>query len=190
MEPIQWTATNVFEQNLQVDGFISCANGISGNTMAANGANFLVANTTDLTVTSNAQIQSLGVVGLFAPTVDNAISCGLSILRFTTVYAVSGVVNPSDPRLKAHMRPVPECLSIIRAVQPITWSWAKPEWVDGLTHWGFDAFELDNAVTAGGTPWAGLHMADDGSANLAPHEIIPILWQAVRELSAKVEALR
>lgn len=180
-----------------ISGSLNVTGGVSANSGAFSGLNSTNYTTTNETVSgsfvcsagSNAAMDALIVNTAFGPTNDNSISCGSAGKRFTDVFAVSGSVNPSDPALKQNMEPVPPSLGIVESVAPITWEWAKPDWRDGRTHWGFNAITLSEAVAKTGLDWAG-HMVDEaGGHNLRYHEIIPILWQAVRELSAKVSAL-
>ena len=62
----------------------------------------------------------------FAPAVDNAISCGLgggTLLRWTSVWAVNGTIQTSDPSLKTNIQPLPSAMPIVRDLDPVTFTW-------------------------------------------------------------------
>ena len=56
-------------------------------------------------------------------------------------------------------------------------------------HWGFLAPEIKAAFDAAGLDFGGHVTAPDGSQHLRPDQLIPVLWKAVQELMARVEAL-
>lgn len=71
----------------------------------------------------------------------------------------------------------------------------KTRWVDrpGLrTHWGFLAPEVKAAIDAhaGGRDFGGYILGADGIEGLRIEELVPILWQAVIELTAEVRTLK
>lgn len=127
--------------------------------------------------------------GSIVPVPDNIYSLGAPSNRFTDVYAVSGSVNPSDIRLKKNVLPMPNVLDLIEAIQPITFEWSDPTW-DSRTHWGFMAQQVALEFGEFGRDFAGHLVDSEGMHALRPHEFIGVLWQAVRELKAKVEALQ
>jgi hypothetical protein len=59
------------------------------------------------------------------------------------------------------------------------------------THWGFLAPELKTAVEkhTNGMDFGGIEIAEDGTHLMAHHQLLPILWKAVQQLSAKVVEL-
>ena len=57
------------------------------------------------------------------------------------------------------------------------------------THWGFLATEVRDAFAATGKDFAGYVQDEDGTHHLRPDQLIPVLWQAVRELTARLEEL-
>jgi hypothetical protein len=57
------------------------------------------------------------------------------------------------------------------------------------THWGFLAPDVKAAFDAQGMDFGGYVQAEDGTHHLRPDQLIPVLWKAVQELSAKVAAL-
>jgi len=56
-------------------------------------------------------------------------------------------------------------------------------------HWGFLAPEVKAAFDAAGLDFGGHVTGPDGSQHLRPDQLIPVLWKAVQELMARVEAL-
>jgi hypothetical protein len=124
------------------------------------------------------------------PMIDNTTTLGQSALRWTVVYAANGTINTSDVRLKRDIAPLPSCLDIVDAIDPITFRW-KDSADDARTHWGFDGQAVRDVM---GADFAGVvNPADndeDGPVGLASHELIPVLWRAIKELRAEVEALR
>jgi hypothetical protein len=57
------------------------------------------------------------------------------------------------------------------------------------THWGFTADSI-KAATPAGMDWAAYVKGEDGTEHIRPDQLIPVLWQAVRELAAEVAALK
>lgn len=184
------SATNAAFATLDVAGAVSVHGAVAtmsgGLNVTAGGASV----TGGLAVNNGAAISGgLAVAGAFAPVTDNAISCGDGTHRFTDIFAVSGSVNPSDMRLKGNLVAIPACLPIIESQEPITWEWSKKEWIDGRRHWGFNAKALADAVAETGLDWAGHLVDEQGIHNLRDHEIMPIVWQGLRELAARVRRL-
>lgn len=56
-------------------------------------------------------------------------------------------------------------------------------------HWGFLAPDVKAAFDAIGMDFGGHHVGDDGIQGLRPDQLIPVLWKAVQDLLARVEAL-
>jgi hypothetical protein len=76
----------------------------------------------------------------------------------------------------------------VRAITPKTFRWAEGE--DDRTHWGFIAQEVGEAMAAAGHDFAGRQVDPEGGhERLAYNELIAVLWQATRELTARVARL-
>jgi hypothetical protein len=56
------------------------------------------------------------------------------------------------------------------------------------THWGFSAADI-KAATPEGMDWAAYVKGEDGTEHIRPDQLIPVLWKAMQEMAAKVEAL-
>lgn len=57
------------------------------------------------------------------------------------------------------------------------------------THWGFLAPDFKAAMDGIKMDFGGYVLGEDGTASLRPDQLVPILWKAVQELSAKLDAL-
>jgi hypothetical protein len=58
------------------------------------------------------------------------------------------------------------------------------------THWGFMAPDVKAAFDAIGMDFGGYVQSEDGTQHLRPDQLIPVLWKAVQELNAEVQALK
>jgi len=58
------------------------------------------------------------------------------------------------------------------------------------THWGFLATDVKAAFDKTGLDFGGYVKAEDGSENLRPDQLIPVLWKAVQELKAEIDVLK
>lgn len=87
-------------------------------------------------------------------------------------------------------RQIPRTHRVPRMVQqPVTVM--KPVARAGArTHWGFDALNVKAATDAAGRDFAGYVKMADGTSALRHDQLIPILWKAVQEQQAQIEALR
>lgn len=124
------------------------------------------------------------------PTVDNSFSSGGSGVRWTAVWAVNGTIQTSDPSLKSDMAKLPSVLSMIRAIDPISF-----RWIDGgggkpgkRTHYGFDATQIKAAIP-GGEDWGAYVLGEDGVHSYRPAEMLPVAWKGLQELIDRVERL-
>ena len=116
--------------------------------------------------------------------------------------------NPSDERLKENITDSSVGLNFINDLRPITYTWKAKKDVPtdmrqyeenstvpcsgtGKTNYGFVAQEvktaIDNYNVADGQ---AIHTVDpDGTQQLSPAELVPMLVKAVQELSARITAL-
>ena len=107
------------------------------------------------------------------------------------IYAGGDLVafNTSDINLKENITPIPNALDKINSLSGNTFKWKSsattPESFSGLTN---DTGILAQEVEALGLP--GITTTrDDGTKAVRYDRLIPVLIQAVKELSAKVTAL-
>jgi hypothetical protein len=71
-------------------------------------------------VTANATIYAANSV---LPSTDNVGSLGVNTFRFTSVWAVNGTIQTSDPRLKDDIATLPSMLPVLAAIDPVTFRW-------------------------------------------------------------------
>jgi len=119
---------------------------------------------------------------------------GVGTVAATGVYANNTLLT-SDVTLKTEIEPLPAaCLPLVAAVEPKSYRWrepddgesaARPEDFSTRRHSGFLAQDLADA--AGELP--GIVDGKPGEMAVDVGAMLAVLWQAVRELSAKVETL-
>jgi hypothetical protein len=168
----------------QVNGNINCNNQISSNTMTTNG----------ITVNGNVNCNGVGYFqagGTFIQVENDAIfpfaddwgQVGFGGRTFVAM-AAYGFNNPSDPRLKQDIAQAPAgALAKVCAIPVINYHLkTRP---DEPLRTGFDASHA--AQYLGAT----VHVGEDENKTLSLNllEMTAWLWQAVQELTAKVELL-
>lgn len=139
--------------------------------------------------------------GTLIPLTDNAYSVGASGIRWTSIWAVNGTIQTSDPSLKTNIAAVDGNVAtrLVAAISPITFSWkvggktlTGGKWVDQpgkRTHWGFDASQIGATFGAEKLDFGGYIKGEDGTLALRPDQLIPVLWRAVQALTERVGAL-
>ncbi len=139
----------------------------------------------------------------FLPSSDNGSSLGSAGRRWTDVFASNGVINTSDARLKTDVETMDEGLKQILEMRPVSFKWIGDEKLQSKKHYGFIAQELEKIV-----PNVIRKSTDYAKSDLPPKKkeldekereedilgvkydsLIPILVNAVKELSARVEQL-
>jgi Chaperone of endosialidase len=84
------------------------------------------AGTANALVVSTAYTQVNGTLwcnGNAAPSYDNAYDFGGGVNRWSTIYAVNGTIQTSDPSLKTDIAPLSSMLPIVAAINPVTFKW-------------------------------------------------------------------
>jgi hypothetical protein len=137
------------------------------------------------------------------PWPNNAQYCGVCSHQWWAVFSANGVINESDPAIKRDIAPMREiCLDLVNAIRPSTFKFkaeigTQPEHpgsdpeehpLKRRTHWGFMYPDVAKAVEERDLDFAGA-FEDMGSGFLVYNELTAVLWQAVRELSAKLDQL-
>jgi hypothetical protein len=140
------------------------------------------------------------------PNGDNLYSLGNSGLHWTAVYAYS-FVTPSDPSMKMDIAPLEmheSMLPVVMAIAPIRFKWKFGGYSEDKSsnsekvrnprpgrrqHWGFDATNVKAAFDAIGQDFGGHILTGEGMHALHADELVPVLWRAVQELTAKLEKL-
>jgi hypothetical protein len=130
---------------------------------------------------------------LVAPFTDNSVTTGSATNRWSAVWAVNGTIQTSDPRAKTDIQGLDGANTgaIIDAIVPISF-----RWVDGgegkpgaRTHWGFSAEEVETIADIAGRDFGGFVLAEDGKRAMRPDQMIPILWEELRQLRKRVAEL-
>jgi trimeric autotransporter adhesin len=137
----------------------------------------------------------LQVAGVISPSVDNTHSLGTASLRFTDVYAVSGVVNTSDARQKEDIKNSDLGLEFINKLRPVSYRWKTGD--DTTTHYGLIAQETEKAihqsnVEAGGPAPAGQGIVTYDSSSdrygVRYTELLAPMIKAVQQLHGELKA--
>lgn len=122
-----------------------------------------------------------------APDIDNHASSGTSSNRWTNVFSVNGTVQTSDINFKKNITSLPSTLNLIQDITPVTFNWKTG---DTRTHWGFIAQDVKSAMEKHNMGDFGGHVESEQGQSLRPDQLIPILWNAVKELSNKIEMMQ
>jgi hypothetical protein len=137
-------------------------------------------------LSSNAGITAGG--GVY-PSTNNAQYCGAAGNAWfaCTAYAFT---NASDVKYKTDLADLPECLPLVAALAPRRYKITNgPDEDRAVTHWGFVAQDVEQAIGSG-ADFGGHHTdKDTGEQGIRYHELTACLWQAVRELTARLESL-
>jgi len=117
----------------------------------------------------------------------------------------------SDQRLKTDIETSPVGLDFINALRPVTYKWAAKNAIDedlpyydadssdpcrgteGKTHHGFVAQEVKSVIDANSSVKNGHNIWSEdpnGTQQVAPAALIPMLVKAIQELSAEIETLK
>ena len=185
-----------FNSDLTVNGSIGCNGALSiGN----GGASNWIAGTLDMG-------NSVIIHNNIYPSSNGDHECGVCQHQWRNVFSYN-FVTESDPRKKRDIEPVPEvCLELVKAIRPSTFKWRDPGTVDdhgqpltedhpyANTHWGFmhpDVMGVMNDPARGLPVFGGAYIDQTYDVKLLQYnELVAVLWQAVRELSDKVEQLQ
>lgn len=97
---------------------------------------------------------------------------------------VDGTIVPAQPERKFPLtHPVPRMktaqVSVVKQV----------ERAGTRVHWGWDASQVKAAFDGIGMDFGGYVLAEDGTQHLRPDQLVPVLWQAVKALRARVAVL-
>ncbi len=161
--------------------------------------------------------ERLIVNGNVAPLTDNAHSLGTAARRWSVVYAANGTINTSDARDKSVTGTLERIAGqMVDDVSPILFQWrvggrdvrsegdsADPDnpVVERVTdrpgkryHAGFRAQDIRAAMDQVGVDFGawGLDDKDDPDSRqwLRTEQLVPVLWQALRETRTELAALR
>jgi hypothetical protein len=137
------------------------------------------------------------VIGFGAATTSGTVSNTINLGNFSVTViraAVTTITAISDARDKTDIIDLPIGLDFIRTLRPVKFTWnhrEKNEVKDGTSEAGFIAQELKSAQeSAGVEDYLGLvYDEDPDRLEASPGKLIPVLVNAIKELSAKNDAL-
>ena len=103
----------------------------------------------------------------------------------------SSTANISDERLKENIATIPNALESVSKLKGRTFTWKEEAKMTEGTKYGLIAQELEEVFPELIYDKSGIVQKEDGSfyKSVRMDGIIPVLIEAVKELSAKVEAL-
>lgn len=126
------------------------------------------------------------------PSSTDSFSIGSSDLEYTDVFSQNSGTVSSDVAMKTDVQPLPSVKELVNAITPIRFKWKQ---TDGgragrRTHWGFNAAEVGAAFDAAGHDFAGYVKKPNGKHAMRPEQMVPVLWQAVKDLMDEVAELK
>lgn len=136
----------------------------------------------------------------FEPYDNDSVNLGSSSYRWKAVYAVNGVIQTSDERLKTGIQPIGYGLHAVMGLHPISYQW-KANREQG-TYLGFSAQELQRVVpdvvehqqvsAADKLRWesGGKRVEQNDTYGVRYVELIPVLTKAIQEQQLMIEALK
>ncbi len=156
------------DNNLTVDGNVTLGNATSDATTVS--GTLTVQSTTNSTSKTTGALKVSGGVGI-----NNDLHVGGDITAFSS----------SDRNLKENITIIPNALDKVKALTGNTFTWkADREVIGGIQAVGVIAQEVEALGLPGITT-----TRDDGTMAVRYDALIPVLIQAIKELSAKVDAL-
>lgn len=172
IDPATGALSHYFEGNIRTvleDGVISFVNpsGTGGGSIYAAAA---AANNLRLDV--NDEIYNFLATTLSS---DNGADLGTDLSRWSTIFLINSPDVSSDIRFKQNIQDLPYGLAAIVKINPIKYE------RDGEEHLGFSAQELKGILPE--------IVRGEDQLSIRPDEIIPVLVNAIKELSRKVELL-
>jgi len=90
------------------------------------------------------------------------------------------LTNSSDARLKENIEPIPDALEKIMQIDGVGYNWSK----SGAKGLGFIAQDMEKIF-----PEITTINEKTGYMGIAYNQVIPVLWEAVKELKLRVEKL-
>ena len=191
------TADNGTETSNYIDMGINSSNytstGILGGANNAYlysvGNDFVIGNSTNdkslifYTTNSNNNVERMRITtaGLI-PGQDNAYTAGSSSNRWSAVWAVNGMIQTSDVRLKKNIQPLQYGLKEVMAMHPVSYDWKDNT---GSNKVGLIAQEVKTIV-----PQVVSGDETKETLGLNYSELVPVLINAIKELKADLDETR
>lgn len=120
--------------------------------------------------------------GIFRPSDDNSKQLGSSANRWISVHAVNGTIQTSDRRFKKDIETLSYGLDQVNQLQPVSYRWKDGN--DKSVHVGLIAQDVQKIIPE------AVYSSDPDRLGLNYSELVPVLIQAIRELSDKVDDLQ
>jgi hypothetical protein len=114
----------------------------------------------------------------FYPASDNTKSLGSGATRWTAVYAVNGVIQTSDQRMKNNIRDLRYGLDAVLALRPVSYSWKSDTKSKKI---GLIAQEVKQIIPE--------VVVGDEQLGMNYGELVPVLIKAIQEQQKTIEAL-
>ncbi|PBJ04383.1 hypothetical protein BSF42_44380 [Flavobacterium sp. ACN6] len=132
--------------------------------------------------TSGTPKMTLTQTGWLYPASDGTQLLGASNYRWSAVYAAGGVIQTSDIRMKANIKPLQYGLADVLKIDPITYSW-KTDATNKMML-GVSAQQLQTILPE------AVNVGEDENKTLGVNysEIIPVLINAVKEQQKEIDA--
>ncbi len=124
----------------------------------------------------------LRIKGNALPNTDNGHSLGQSGLRWSSVWAVNGVINTSDANLKTNILNSPYGLNEIMQMKPVQYNWKTNP--DEDLQIGFLAQDIQKII-----PEAVVVPANGDPLGMKYSELIPVLVKAIQEQQKRIDEL-
>lgn len=150
----------------------------------------------------------------FRPATDDSLNLGASSYRWNDIYATNTTIQSSDERLKTEVQPVSNALDLVNRLNPVSYKWKDYDFqttqkdADGNVqtvtsrkthsrrHWGLIAQEFKSALENAGLDPAQVAAfidpaaaGQEGNMGIRYGELVAVALAAIKELSARVEAL-
>ncbi len=117
------------------------------------------------------------------PDTDNTFSLGQSGARWSAVWAVNGVIQTSDARLKTNITTLNYGLQELMQLKPVQFNWKND--AAGEKEIGFLAQDIQKLI-----PEAVVAPANGDALGVKYAELIPVLVNAIQEQQKEIEALK
>ena len=186
MSALTYNTTGIYNT---ASGYQALYSSTTGNYNTASGANALYNNTTG---SGNTAFNPLNSAGTYAPVFDpstqnNRICMGST--GVTNAYIQVAWTVVSDARDKTNFAPVPHGLDFVNQLQPTAYQFKEDRETDvatGIVRYGFKAQDI--LALEGDTPVI-IDIEDLDKLKFNSDSLIPVLVNAIKELSAKITAL-
>ena len=137
-------------------------------------------------ITTRVTFKSTGTVGI------GTTSPSYTLHVNGSVAGTSGYINLSDKRFKKDIKPIENALDTVLLLEGVTYNWnldttvIKDKNLDSLNHIGFVAQDIEKILPQ----VVSTANDEDKSKSVAYSDIVPVLTEAIKELSAQIKDLK